>query len=189
MSAPPRLLTYDEVRAMPDLGERYELIDGVLVVPPSPIPIHARLVSRLMRRIGDNLHPRNRGDFLFTAPLDVRLTDFRALQPDLLYINPDRPPIITASYVDGAPDLVVEVLSPSNRRHDQVTKFGFYAEAGVRECWIVDPERESLTVYALGDGRFNEVPNEAGVARSGVLPGLEIDIPELFADLRQGFAE
>jgi Uma2 family endonuclease len=187
MSLPTRLLTFEEARALPDLGERYELIDGVLVVPPSPSTAHMRVSGRLYSLIGDYLLPRQQRDFLFYAPFDVRLTEFRSVQPDLLYVNPARPGALTSGYADGAPDLVVEVLSPSNRVYDRVTKFGLYAEAGVREYWIVDPDDDTFTLYLLADGHFIEQPIEDGIARSVVLPGLEVDLSALFVNLRQGF--
>ncbi|MBA2521338.1 MAG: Uma2 family endonuclease [Chloroflexia bacterium] len=188
MSAPTKLMTFTEFRALPDDGNRYELIDGVLVVPPSPSPLHNRVAGRLYWMIGEYLLPLRRKDFLFFAPLDVRLTEFRAVQPDLLYVNPDRPGGLTSSYVAGVPDLVVEVLSPSNRSHDRVTKFGIYAEAGVQEYWIVDPVSETVTLYVLTEGRYVERPIEDGIARSVVLPGLEVDLEALFANLHQGFS-
>lgn len=188
MSTPTKLMSYEDLRELPDDGNRYELIDGVLVVPPSPSAAHVRVVGRLYWAIGEYLLPRRQRDYLFFAPFDVRLTRFRAVQPDLLYVNPDRPRKLTSGYVAGAPELVVEVLSPSNRTYDRVTKFGFYAEAGVREYWIVDPEAATFALYVLTDGEYVERPIEDHMARSVVLPGLEVDLATLFAGLHQGLS-
>lgn len=183
MSAPTTLMTYDDFVAMPEDGQRYELIDGVLVVAAAPSFYHARVVARLFRILDAYLTPRQLGKYLFTAPVDVRLTNLRVVEPDVLYVDPQRreafarPPAI-----QGAPELVVEVLS-SNRHHDLVVKFGLYEQAGVREYWVADLEQETLTIFTLADGRFVARANDDGFARSGVLPGVTVDVAALFADL------
>ncbi|MDQ3692279.1 MAG: Uma2 family endonuclease [Chloroflexota bacterium] len=183
MSAPTKLMTYDDLLTLPDDGQRYELFDGVLIVPAAPSFYHARLVSRLFRVLDAYLSPLQLGDNLFTGPVDVRLTSLRVVQPDLLYIRPDRPEAFASPpAIKGAPDLAVEVLS-SNRHHDLVVKLGYYEQAGVREYWIVDPEDETLTLYVLVDGRFVEQPRDGDVFRSVVLPGLEVHIAAMFANV------
>jgi Uma2 family endonuclease len=189
MSTSTRLLSYDELRALPDLGPFYELIDGVLIVPPSPFALHALLIQRLFGIIRDYLLPLQLADYLFTAPCDVRLGERLSVQPDLLYVAPDGPAEFTAGILVGPPTLVVEVLSPSNRAHDLVTKFGIYERAGVAEYWTVDSRRRTLTVYALADGRYIEQPFDGVLARSVVLPGLLVDVPALFANMPPGIVE
>ena len=189
MSTSTRLLTYAELRDLPDLGEHYELIDGVLIVPPSPFTIHALLIQRLMRIVQGYFVPRHLEDYLFTAPCDVRLGERLMVQPDLFYVPPDGPAVITAEYIAGPPTLVVEILSPSNRTHDLVTKLGIYERAGVAEYWTVDHRHVTLTVRFLVQGRYVEQPHDGSLVRSIVLPGLTVDVPALFANLPHGVVE
>lgn len=184
MSTPTKLLTYDELLALPDLGEHYELIDGVLIVPPAPSWRHANMADELLVLLRSHVKERRPGGMVLSAPVDFRFTDLRVVQPDLVYISPERRYLLTEDRaIHGAPDLVVEVLSPFNRRHDLVVKFGLYEKAGVREYWIVDLDNETLTMFVLCNGQFVEQANEAGIARSTVLPELAIDVAALFAGL------
>lgn len=182
MTAQTRLLTYDDLLALPDDGNRYELIDGVLVEMPSPSFFHGRLVLELIRLIDAYLTPRGLGRYLFTAPVDVRLTDTLVVAPDIFVVNPQRADAFAnPPAVSGAPDLIVEVLSPWNRAHDQITKRQLYERAGVPEYWIAGRVATTLTIDVLRDGRYVERPVVAGLVTSEVLPGLEIDIAALFA--------
>ncbi|MBA2521336.1 MAG: Uma2 family endonuclease [Chloroflexia bacterium] len=183
MSVPTKLMTYDELLELPDLGDHYELIDGVLIVPPASSWMHADMIAALLRILFAHVPARQPGKVL-TAPVDVRLSSVRVLQPDIVYISPERRHLLTTNRaISGAPDLVAEVLSPSNRRHDLDVKFAIYEQVGVREYWIVNLERERLTMFVLHEGRFVERPHEGGIARSTVLPGLDVDISALFANL------
>ena len=118
--------------------------------------------------------------------MDVRLSDHSVVQPDLLYVSPERRHILTnPSLIDGAPDIVIEILSPSNRAYDEQIKYRLYEQEGVLEYWLVDPERETLTIFTLQDGVFEATtPTDARLVASVVLPGLVIDVAALFADLR-----
>ena len=117
------------------------------------------------------------------APVDVLLTEYDLVLPDLTFVAADRLGIIHPARIEGAPDLVLEILSPSTRRVDLVRKAALYATAGVREYWLVDPEARSITVSALAGRHFEPVAASSPVARSSVLPGLEVDAAALFADL------
>jgi Uma2 family endonuclease len=189
ISTSTRLLTYDELRALPELGPFHELIDGVLIVPPSPFAIHAVLIQRLFGIIRDYLVQRRLADYLLTAPCDVRLGERLVVQPDIFYIAPGGPAVFSAGVVAGPPTLVVEILSPSNRSHDLVTKFDIYERAGVAEYWIADARNATLTVNLLVDGRYVEQPHDGVTAHSVVLPGLTVDIPALVANVPPGIDE
>ena len=184
MSTASRLLTYDDLRAMPDDGQRYELIDGVLVVPAAPSLLHMNAIAHLwaafLPYLIEHLLLNNFG----SAPVDVKFSDRRVLQPDFVFVSPERQHLLAnRQYIDGTPDLVIEVLSPSNRSYDLEEKYRIYEEEGVREYWIVDPGAETLKIFLLQDGRFVEQPNVDGIAQSVVLPGLEIDVAALFVRL------
>jgi Uma2 family endonuclease len=184
MSLTVRGMTYEDLKQMPQDGNRYEIIDGEPVASPAPSIIHAEIVARLFLLIRSFVLDRQIGKHVFTAPVDVRLAEVRIVEPDIVYVSPERSGILAnPALIDGAPDLIVEVLSPSNRTYDEQVKYRLYAEAGVREYWLVDPERETLAIFALRDDGYVLVPHDPSHARSAVLPGLEIDVSPLFADL------
>jgi Uma2 family endonuclease len=181
MSITTRPLTYDDLLQMPDDGKRYEIIGGELFVSPSPVPKHQELSQRLMLLIGMHVRERNLGK-LYAAPLDVRLGEHDIVEPDLLFISTDRLGIIGATTINGAPDLLIEVLSPSTRARDESLKADLYARTGVREYWLVDPEARTLAMHALDDGRWVRIgPSDRPESR--VLPGLTVDVTTLFTDL------
>lgn len=181
MSMTTRALTYDELLHMPDDGKRYEIIDGELYVSPSPIPKHQELSQRLSLLIGNHVQEHHLGK-LYTAPLDVRLEEHDIVEPDLLFISTERMGIIGDTTINGAPDLIIEVLSPSTRTRDETLKAALYARSGVREYWLADPVAETLMIHALEDGRWVATgPEERPESR--VLSGLSIDVRKLFAAL------
>src|ERR1700688_970618 len=152
-SSPVRL-TYQDLRRLPDDGMRHELIDGEHYVTPAPRPKHQRVSGRLYLRLGTYLeeHPCGRG---YYAPLAVVWTDFVCVEPDLLYVSREREQLqMTEDYLEGAPDLVVEILAPSTKRFDQGVKHRLYERFGVSEYWIVDPEKEIVNVFRLEDDRL-----------------------------------
>ena len=182
MSIATRPLTYEDLRDTPDDGRRYEIIGGELIVSPAPVPEHQEILGRLFLVFAAfvNLHRLGK---VYVAPIDVGLFDHDNVQPDLIFIHRDRLGIIGPTRIEGAPDLVLEVLSPSTRHLDRVRKAALYATAGVREYWLVDPEARSIAVLALVGQHYEPVPQAEGVARSGVLVGLEVELAPLFADL------
>lgn len=156
---PRRKRDYSHIQATPNDGKRYELIDGELLVNPSPSPIHQRVSSRLQRQLQDYFHARNLGE-VFNAPLDVILTPHDVFQPDLLVVA--EPSHISTRGIEQPPLLVVEILSPSTRRIDRGLKFRRYAVLGVRHCWIVDPDEHRLECYRLAGSVFAPVVGAAG---------------------------
>ena len=145
-----RPLTVDDLEAMPDDGNRYELIDGVLVVSPSPSIPHQWVVSELQALLRASCPADIK---VLGSPLDVLSPD-TAVQPDLLVA---RRTDLTGKYVMVPPLLAVEVLSPSNRLNDLNVKFARYQHFGVPSYWIVDPEDLTLVAWELRDGRYVEV--------------------------------
>ena len=122
---------------------------------------------------------------MFFAPLDVILTRFDVLEPDLLYVSRDRSAVLK-DWVRGAPDLVVEVGSPSTRKRDETIKRTLYEREGVVEYWIVDPKIDLVRVYRRKEDRFErpvELSRAAGdVLTTALLPGLELPLSEIFTD-------
>lgn len=178
----PNTWTYADVADWPEAehGERYEIIEGVLVVSPSPIPLHQSLMIELTLIVGPFVKAGRLGR-LFTAPVDVLLADNVLLIPDLVFVRQDRLHIVGPTLIAGPPDLVVEILSPSTRRRDLGKKLRLYAQFGIPEYWIVDPRARTLAVYVLIDRQYQLALQEDGIARSTVLPGLTIDVAALFA--------
>ena len=183
MSVATRPLTYDDLLDTPDDGNRYEIIGGELVVSPAPTPKHQLVLYRISRVVGDIVERDTLGQVFF-APLDVRFHPHDIVEPDLLFIRRERLHLIQSKLVEGAPDLVVEVLSPSSRTRDRVRKMALYAGSGVEEYWIADPDHKTLTVYALVNGTYQPVEAINDVVSSTVLPGLHVEISDLF---REGF--
>lgn len=164
-----------------DETERYEIYDGRLIpMAPSPNTYHQRLVARLFRLLDGFVQPRELGE-VFLAPYDVVLAEDNTAQPDLLFIAKENAGIVQ-NWVFGAPDLAVEILSPSSIRRDRYDKQEQYARFGVKEYWIVDPANHSLEILALQDKRFvvQASAAETGEVASRVLDGLIIDVAKLF---------
>jgi Uma2 family endonuclease len=156
---PRRKLDYSYIQATPNDGKRYELVEGELLVNPSPNPIHQRASSRLQRQMVDYFHTRSLGE-VFYAPLDVILTPHDVFQPDLLVVAD--PSHISTRGIEKPPLLVVEILSPSTRRVDRGLKFRRYAVLGVQHCWIVDPDEHRLECYRLAGAVFAPVVTATG---------------------------
>ena len=152
MSILTRPLTYDDLVQMPEDGNRYEIIGGELVVSPAPIPLHQRVSKRAFLLLHGFVEAQGLGEVFF-APLDVQLGEHDIVEPDLVFIARERLGIVERTRVIGVPDLLVEILSPSTRARDEVLKARLYAEAGVREYWIVDPDERTLRLYAPEGGQ------------------------------------
>jgi Uma2 family endonuclease len=179
-------LTYDDYLRFPDDGKRHELIDGEHYVTPSPNIRHQDILGRLHLLIGNWLleHPAGR---VFVAPLDVILSNFDVLEPDLLYVSNDRAgDLLGGQHVTGAPDLVIEIASPGTRQRDETIKRRRYEQFGVSEYWIVDPEIDVIRIYRRhGEafGRPIELSSEAGdTLTTPLLPGLDIPLARVFGD-------
>ena len=183
MATTTRLLTYDDLLAQPEDGRRYEILDGRLIELASPEVVHQRVLGWLYRWLYAFVADRNLGEVLL-APLDVRLSTHNIVQPDLIYLSRERFGRVEKRPIDGAPDLLVEILSPSTRDRDRGEKMAIYARHGVLEYWLVDVDEHSVNVYGLVGDHFAPLPQDAGTARSAVLPGLTINLAPLFAGVR-----
>jgi Uma2 family endonuclease len=159
-----------------------ELARGVVRAPPAPFFSHQVLVLKIARILGDHAEPQQRGRVAI-APVDVVLDRDRALivQPDVLFVSTARLSIIS-NQVWGAPDLVAEILSPGTEQHDRGEKLGWYRQYGVRECWLVDPRREQVTVVDFtGPFPVERVAWGVELIRSAVLPELRWRAFRIFA--------
>ena len=178
-------LTYDDFLLFPDDGKRHELIDGVHYVTPSPRLRHQDLVGRLHGAIYVYLQQHPEAGRLFLAPLDVVLSHYDVVEPDLLFIANDQAGIMTDKNIQGAPALVVEVMSKSTRKRDAQIKRRLFEQVGVREYWLVDPELDTVQVFRpTAEGRLARVEDltaeDGGTLNTPLLPGCGIDIRTLF---------
>ena len=178
-------LTYDEFQTLPrDGSKRFELIEGEVFMTPSPNTKHQTAAANLFLALGNFVRSRNLGRVFF-APYDVVFSKWTALEPDLLFIREDRlTMIITDANVRGAPDLVIEILSPSRRSYDRETKLRVYEAGGVSELWYVDPEERTVEILNRGPkGRYVLTATLSGndAISSQVLPELKLALAEVFA--------
>jgi Uma2 family endonuclease len=178
-------LTYDDFLLFPDDGKRHELIDGEHYVTPSPSRKHQAISWNLTIIIGSYLesHPVGRA---FAAPFDVVFSNFDVVEPDLLFISNARLEALTSKNVQGAPNLVVEIGSPSTRRRDEIIKRTLYERFGVEEYWVIDPELETIAVYRYVDEHYQRVL-ELAVERhdtlaTPLLPHLTLPLQQIFKD-------
>ncbi len=177
--------TYDDYLRLPDDGNRYEIIEGVLYMVNAPGYDHQYVVSEMHLQMG-NFVKSNRLGIVMTAPFEIHLSETsRPVQPDVFFIAAERQPQSGDPYFEGAPDLVVEVISPSSIRLDRFVKFDAYERAGVREYWIVDPGTHSVEVYVLDKERVYALLGQfrgRESVRSLVLEGFSVAVVSLFAE-------
>ena len=140
-------LTYDDFVLFPDDGKRHEIIDGEHYVTPSPNLRHQELVGRLHIEVALYLRDHPQAGQVFLSPLDVVLSYYDVVEPDLLFVAGDQTAIMTEKNIQGPPALVVEVLSKSTRKRDAQIKRRLFERTGVREYWLVDPELDTVQVF------------------------------------------
>ena len=181
-------LTYDDLVAMfPDEdGVQRELIDGELFVTPSPFIQHQRLVQRLALSLGNHLEAHPDQGEVFTAPLDVVMTPHDVVEPDVLVVLGDQLDVLTDKHIHGAPGIVVEILSQGTRKRDLTIKRQLFDREGVREYWIVDPERNTVAVYRRAADSSLPLTvtldaKDAATLTTSLLPGWQLSLERLFA--------
>jgi Uma2 family endonuclease len=172
--------TYEDYLKTPD-DVRYELIEGELLMTPSPVTRHQR-ISRKIEFILEKFVTENNLGEVFYAPMDVYLDDENVVEPDILFISKERLNIIGEKNIQGAPDVVIEIISESSAYRDMVQKKKLYAKYGVKEYWIVIPEEGSIEIYALADNKYNlrRAYNKDETLESLFLKGLNIQLGCIF---------
>jgi Uma2 family endonuclease len=172
-------LTYEDYCNAPE-DVRYELLDGELVIVPSPKEIHQRiqLAFGLALALYVQTHALGR---LYFAPFDVLFTDSDVVQPDLIFVSNERAHVITEDNIQGAPDLLVEVHSPSTADRDKDFKRGLYERHGVAEYWMVDPYAKTVTVLRLGEDGYETATayNEGQTLESSTLVGFTLALGDV----------
>jgi Uma2 family endonuclease len=172
---------YEDLFDLPDDGKRYEIIDGALFEMPGPNSDHAIAVANLIVLLAPVV--RVFGGRVLTAPLDIFLPGAEPVQPDIVVLLADRLHLIGNRGIEGVPDLLLEVLSPSNPEHDRLRKRALYARAGVREYWLVSPEAATVEVLVLAGDQYRTLVRAGGdePIRSLVLPELAFAVSTIFS--------
>ena len=182
----PLALTYEDYLGFPDDGKRHELLEGEHMMTPAPSAFHQVVVGELVHAFKSFLAGRALG-MVLTAPIDVILSPTDVVQPDVCFVRQERLAIVTRRGLEGAPDLMVEVLSPTTRQTDETTKLHVYAKRGVGEYWIVDLEERTLRCLRWSEAGYRPQDERrfAGgdVLTTALLPGFQLPLDSLFRDL------
>ncbi len=174
------VLTYDDYRRLPDDGRRYELLEGEIFVTPAPTTSHQRISRNLEFTLHSHVNHNDLGEIL-DAPIDVILGRTVVVQPDLVFVSKHRADIITERGVEGPPDLVIEILSPSTQDQDRGPKQQLYARYGIRHYWLLDPKAKTLTELLLESGVYKLIATHSErELQLAPFPQLTIDLGEVF---------
>jgi len=172
--------TYADYARLPE-GAPYQLIGGQLIMTPSPIPYHQEISRKLEFKMLAFVEDQGLGH-VYDAPLDVYFSDSDVYQPDIIFIRKEREEIIGKTKIEGAPDIIIEILSPSTAYYDLRKKYRVYEQSGVSEYWIVDPELKRIEVYENKGKKFNiymEAEGEGKIS-SKVLEGFSVELDAVF---------
>jgi Uma2 family endonuclease len=175
-------LTYADLERWPDDGKQYELYDGEVRMVPSPAFLHQIVLANLLDRLQE--YRKTDGGLVVPAPLDIVFREDTVLQPDAMFFaDGTLPQLDPHGPIRCVPDLVVEILSPSTSNWDRTRKHRVYAGHGVAEYWIIDPGNETIEILELKDGDYRVAASgwRTGKLRSATLPGLAIDLKDVFS--------
>ena len=172
------MLTYEDYVKIPEDGRRHEIIEGRHIVNPAPRLRHQFVLGNIYDALR-SLRRSGRARVAF-APIAVQLTEFDIVEPDLIAIDAKSTQRIGKQKIEGPPELVVEVLSPSTRRLDRGAKRALYESMGVLEYWIVDSEKDTVCQHTLVDCHYTEVVHTAGEFVSTAFPELTVSLAEIF---------
>lgn len=170
-------------RSLPG-DERWELIDGELYAMAAPLMLHQRLSGELFAHLW--MHFRGKSCEVWPAPIDVKLSEYDTVQPDLAIVCDAAQ--ITETHIEGPPPLAIEVLSPSSVRHDRIRKFHLYARFGVREYWVVHPTPAMAEVFLLEGPHYvaRGTYSDTDILESPSFPGLRLDLSTIFPEATSG---
>jgi Uma2 family endonuclease len=178
-----KVYTYEDWVKLPEDSWGYEIINGELTKSPSPMTNHQRVVANIAFELQVYLRSTQQGELIF-APMDVVLSNTNIFQPDILFISNENSDIITEKNIQGAPDLIAEVLSPSTTYKDLFDKKELYEQFGVKEYWIIDPKREWVEVYTLNKSKYSLLQKieKEGVITSKIFPELKLFLNAIFVN-------
>jgi len=173
--------TYEDYLKLPPDGKTYQIIGGKLFMTPAPTPYHQKVSRNLEFILWSWVKENNLGEVLY-APVDVVFSSVNVVQPDIIFISKNKIEILKERGIFGAPDLIVEIISPSTSELDIKLKKDLYQRFGVKEYWIVYPREKKIQVYQLKGGtyRLKGVFLGEDIIRSELIKGLEINLKEVF---------
>ncbi len=177
-----KIWTYDDYITLPDDLNIYEIIEGELYMAPAPIPKHQKICHNIQRLLGNYLQKNNAGE-IYPSPVDVVFDKSNILQPDIIFIARDNLSIVTEKNIQGPPNLVIEILSPSTIRKDRISKLRVYARFEVKNVWIIDPDNQTLEAFELGkEKNYHLISSIAGEEefRPSLFPDLIIPLKEIW---------
>lgn len=178
---PQGFWTYEDYAALPDDGQRYEIVNGVLVTAPISGPWHQDIVGEILSYLRTHIKLAGLGR-VFPGPIDVHLGPKNVFQPDVVVVLNANLHKVGDKKITGAPDLVVEVASPSTAAFDRLSKYDIYARAGVTEYWIVKPTRRTVEVLVLENGEYRSLGIFSGQATlpSRIVPDFPVHVEQFF---------
>ena len=172
--------TYKDYEKLPE-GAPYQLIGGELVMTPSPVPYHQDILGKIFYELKKFVEEKRRGK-VYPAPIDVYFSETDIYQPDIIFIEKKRLNIIGEKKIEGPPDLIIEILSPSTAYYDLRAKKDVYEQSGVKEYWIVDPMQKTIEVFVNKKGKFELLGSAKveGAVKSDILKGLSMEAKKIF---------
>lgn len=174
-----RRMNYADYVKIPADGRRHEIIEGEWYMTPAPDVGHQRVSGKLERLLDEHVTRLGLGE-VFHAPIDVVLSDADIVQPDIIFVSSERKAIITEPNIQGAPDLVIEILSPSTAAIDRGRKLALYERAGAREYWLADPAAGLFEIREFASPRRTRVYSGTQSFESALLPGLTVRLADVF---------
>lgn len=177
-----KTFTYQDYLKLPEDGNRYEVIEGELVMVAAPYSFHQYVSQNIEFELRIFLKSNELGQY-YHAPIDVVLSDTTIVQPDIIFISRDNMKILTEKNITGSPDLVIEIISPSTAYYDLIEKKEIYERHGVREYWLVDPKKQWVEVYQNVNQKFEllQRADKEGTVQSQVLGGFAISLATIFS--------
>ena len=176
-----KIYTYEDYAKLSE-GSPYQLIGGKLIMTPAPSTYHQEISKRLEFLLYEYAELKQKQGKVFDAPIDVYFEEEETYQPDIIFISNDRIGIIKKEKIEGAPDIIIEILSPSTAYYDLVHKKDIYAKHGVKEYWIVDPIEKWVESYKNDNGKFiliGRVQKDESI-NSAVLIGFKVKLDAIF---------
>lgn len=172
--------TYEDYIHMPE-GKRYEIVEGELYMVPSPTTMHQRVSRELEEMLSKFVKEKGLGE-VFDAPIDVVFSEADIVQPDIIFISNKNKGVIKEENIAGSPDLIIEILSPSSENRDRVIKKKLYAKNGVKEYWLVDPQKGIIEALILGKNGYEtlKVFSDREILISRLIEGLQIPLEQVF---------
>ena len=173
--------TYEMYAALPDDGHLYEVVQGVLMMSPDPEIAHQGIIQRISRYLDEQIFSTNRG-LVFTGPADVVLASQKVVQPDVLILLENHLDRLKEKRIEGAPDLVVEVISPASLTYDRLVKHNLYEQGGIPEYWLVNPKEQSIEVFVLEMDRYRSLGSfrNEQIVQSRLIPNETIPAVHFF---------